>query len=99
MAGTVLRDLGPGELDDPGPRGLLRLATDYDETALTRLVVEDVVKRLARTGREIEVLHAGDVATRIAPVPPAGADQPMLQLWPHLDASDAMFCALLRRRS
>lgn len=42
MAGVVLRDLGPGELDDPGLRGLLRLATDYDETALTRLVVEEL---------------------------------------------------------
>ena len=34
MAGVVPRDLGPGELDDPGLRGLLRLATDYDEAAL-----------------------------------------------------------------
>ena len=42
MAGVVPRDLGPGELDDPGLRGLLRLATDYDETALTRLVVEEL---------------------------------------------------------
>ena len=42
MTGVVPRDLGPGELDDPGLRGLLRLATDYDETALTRLVVEEL---------------------------------------------------------
>lgn len=42
MAGVVPRDLGPGELDDPGLRGLLHLATDYDETALTRLVVEEL---------------------------------------------------------
>ena len=79
--------------------GLVAYVTCSPHVMETRLVVEDVVKRLARTGREIEVLHAGDVATRIAPVPPAGADQPMLQLWPHLDASDAMFCVLLRRRS
>lgn len=79
--------------------GLVAYVTCSPHVMETRLVVEDVVKRLARTGREVEVLHAGDVATRIAPVPPVGADQPMLQLWPHLDASDAMFCALLRRRS
>ena len=51
MAGIVPRDLGPGELDDPGLRGLLRLATDYDETALTRLVVEYLATAPARQRR------------------------------------------------
>jgi tRNA/rRNA cytosine-C5-methylase len=65
----------------------------------TSLVVRDVTRLLAREGLSTEILHAGDVATRLAPQPPAGADREMLQLWPHLDGTDAMFCAVLRRTS
>ena len=53
--------------------------------------------RLDRRGQRVEVLHAGNAATRLAPRPPAGAERRMLQLWPHLEGTDAMFCALLRR--
>ena len=68
-------------------------------TLETSLVVRDVTRRLEREGLRTESLHAGDVATRLAPQPPAGADRETLQLWPHLDGTDAMFCALLRRTS
>ena len=68
-------------------------------TLETSLVVRDVTRRLEREGLRTEPLHAGDVATRLAPQPPAGADRETLQLWPHLDGTDAMFCALLRRTS
>ncbi|WP_172120064.1 RsmB/NOP family class I SAM-dependent RNA methyltransferase [Actinomyces faecalis] len=77
--------------------GLVAYVTCSPHVLETELVVRDVVRRLERKGGGTEVLHAGDVATRVAPVPPAGADRPMLQLWPHLDGTDAMFCALLRR--
>ncbi|WP_048684977.1 RsmB/NOP family class I SAM-dependent RNA methyltransferase [Actinomyces urogenitalis] len=77
--------------------GLVAYVTCSPHVLETELVVRDVIRRLEREGRGAEVLHAGDVATRVAPVPPAGADRPMLQLWPHLDGTDAMFCALLRR--
>ena len=63
----------------------------------TTLVVRDVTRLLEREGLRTEPLHAGDVATRLAPHPPAGSDREALQLWPHLDGTDAMFCALLRR--
>ena len=68
MAGIVPRDLGPGELDDPGLRGLLRLATDYDETALTRLVVEELPA--------LVVLAAWGAPGPPAQAPPPGAAPP-----------------------
>ena len=63
----------------------------------TEYVVRDVLRQLHRSGGRVGVLHAGDIAARTAPRPPAGADRQMLQLWPHADDTDAMFCALLRR--
>ena len=54
-------------------------------------------RRLRLAAADTPILHAGDAATRIAPRPPAGAERPMLQMWPHADGTDAMFCALLRR--
>ncbi|SPT54035.1 Ribosomal RNA small subunit methyltransferase B [Actinomyces bovis] len=77
--------------------GLVAYVTCSPHLQETRLVVEDVIRALAREGITTERLHAGNVATRVAPRPPAGADRELLQLWPHLDGTDAMFCALLRR--
>ncbi|VEG26073.1 RsmB/NOP family class I SAM-dependent RNA methyltransferase [Actinomyces howellii] len=77
--------------------GVVAYVTCSPHVLETSLVVGDVLKRLAREGLEAELLHAGDAATRVAPRPPAGAERQMLQLWPHLDGTDAMFCALLRR--
>lgn len=77
--------------------GLVAYVTCSPHVLETRLVVEDVTRALEREGLGTELLHAGDAATRVAPRPPAGADRQLLQLWPHLDGTDAMFCALLRR--
>lgn len=77
--------------------GVVAYVTCSPHVLETEYVVRDVVSRLRRRGGDAEILHAGDVATRIAPRPPHGADRRMLQLWPHLDGTDAMFCALLRR--
>ncbi|BDA65580.1 rRNA cytosine-C5-methyltransferase [Actinomyces capricornis] len=76
--------------------GLVAYVTCSPHALETELVVRDVLRRQEREGLGVEVLHAGDAATRIAPRPPAGAEREMLQLWPHLDGTDAMFCALLR---
>lgn len=78
--------------------GVVAYVTCSPHALETELVVRDVLRRLEREGAAVEVLHAGDTATRLAPRPPAGADREMLQLWPHLDGTDAMFCALLRKR-
>lgn len=77
--------------------GLVAYVTCSPHALETSLVVKDALSRATREGMSIEALHAGDAATRIAPRPPAGADREQLQLWPHLDGTDAMFCALLRR--
>lgn len=77
--------------------GLVAYVTCSPHALETSLVVKDALSRATREGMSIEALHAGNAATRIAPRPPAGADREQLQLWPHLDGTDAMFCALLRR--
>lgn len=77
--------------------GLVAYVTCSPHVEETELVVRDVRRAAARAGLASELVHAGDVATRVAPVPPAGADRELLQLWPHLDGTDAMFCALIRR--
>ena len=79
--------------------GVVTYVTCSPHTLETTLVVRDVTRRLEHEGLSAEILHAGDIATRLAPQPPAGAGREMLQLWPHLDGTDAMFCALLRRTS
>ena len=79
--------------------GVVTYVTCSPHALETTLVVRDVTRLLEREGLRTEPLHAGDVATRLAPHPPAGSDREALQLWPHLDGTDAMFCALLRRTS
>ena len=79
--------------------GVVTYVTCSPHALETTLVVQDVTRLLEREGLRTEPLHAGDVATRLAPQPPAGSDRETLQLWPHLDGTDAMFCALLRRTS
>ena len=93
------RELLTSALGAVRPGGLVAYVTCSPHVMETRLVVQDVMRRLARQGQDTELVHAGDVATRVAPVPPAGARDQMLQLWPHVDGTDAMFCALVRRRS
>lgn len=79
--------------------GVVTYATCSPHALETSLVVRDVTRLLGREGVRTQILHAGEVATRLAPQPPVGAEREMLQLWPHLDGTDAMFCALLRRTS
>ena len=96
---ALQRELLASALAAVRPGGVVAYTTCSPHVLETEYVVRDVIKRLQEDGGRIEILHAGDVATRIAPHPPAGADREMLQLWPHLECADAMFCALLRRIS
>ena len=52
-------------------------------------------------GEILEIASNGLLRANVHRVvsPPAGSDREALQLWPHLDGTDAMFCALLRRTS
>ena len=94
---ALQRELLAGALAAVRPGGVVAYATCSPHVLETVYVVRDVIKRIHRDGGRVEVLHAGDAAARTAPRPPAGADREMLQLWPHADDTDAMFCALLRR--
>lgn len=77
--------------------GVVAYVTCSPHVLETELVVRDVMKALDKERESVELLHAGDVATRVAPVPPAGAERETLQLWPHTEGTDAMYCALIRR--
>lgn len=77
--------------------GVVAYVTCSPHVLETELVVRDVMKALNKERESVELLHTGDVATRVAPVPPAGADRDTLQLWPHTEGTDAMYCALIRR--
>ena len=94
---ALQRELLAGALTAVRPGGVVAYATCSPHVLETEYVVRDVLRQLHRSGGRVEVLHAGDIAARTAPRPPAGADRQMLQLWPHADDTDAMFCALLRR--
>ena len=91
------RELLTSALATVRPGGVVAYTTCSPHVLETEYVVRDVTRRLDRRGQRVEVLHAGNAATRLAPRPPAGTERRMLQLWPHLEGTDAMFCALLRR--
>ena len=94
---SLQRELLAGALTAVRPGGVVAYATCSPHVLETEYAVRDAVKKLRGDGVRVEVLRAGDIAGGIAPRPLAGADREMLQLWPHLEGTDAMFCALLRR--
>ncbi len=59
-----------------------------------RAETTDVVESLLATRDDVAVLDAPAVLPEV----PDAALGPFLQLWPHRHGTDAMFCALLRRR-
>jgi 16S rRNA (cytosine967-C5)-methyltransferase len=52
----------------------------------------------AETGQAVQAVLADGTADLLDAAPYFPADGPMVQLWPHRQGTDAMFCALLRRR-
>lgn len=88
------RDLLRSALAAVRPGGVVGYVTCSPHLAETSLVVEDVVRRL-----DVEVLDAPAVVDGVALTPVPGQQGPYLQLWPHRHGTDAMFLALLRRRS
>lgn len=85
-----------GELLDAGvgllrPGGVLAYVTCSPHLAETAVPVMDVLRRHP----ELEQLDARPL---LPGVPDLG-DGPSVQLWPHLHGTDAMFLAVLRRRS
>jgi 16S rRNA (cytosine967-C5)-methyltransferase len=92
--GALQRDLLSSAIDATAPGGVIAYATCSPHLAETQFVVRDVTKRRD----DVELLDARpfllDAAGRPIQVPGPG---PTVQLWPHLQGTDGMFLALLRR--
>jgi 16S rRNA (cytosine967-C5)-methyltransferase len=89
--GVLQRRLLSSALDAARPGGAVAYVTCSPHLAETRVVVQDVLR-----GRsDIEVLNA---PAHLPEVPDLG-DGPYAQFWPHRHGTDAMFLALLRRRT
>jgi 16S rRNA (cytosine967-C5)-methyltransferase len=71
-------------IDAARPGGVVAYVVCSPHLAETRDVVDD-----ALTDGTVDLLDA---------TPYFPADGPTVQLWPHRHGTDAMFCALLRRR-
>ena len=75
MTDIVLHDLEPEELDSPELRSLLRLATDYDDARLSRLLVEELPRLTVLTAIPAAVGEGPPVALA-AYAPPAPGPSP-----------------------
>lgn len=84
------RALLASALDAALPGGVVAYVTCSPHPAETVEVVEAV----AGARDDVEVLDAASALPEV----PGAARGPFLQLWPHRHGTDAMFCALLRRR-
>ncbi len=101
------RGLLESALDATRSGGVTAYVTCSPHLGETKFVVSDVVKKRA----DVEILDArpafetasrsgitgSNGGTRITGITDLG-DGPFVQLWPHRHGTDAMFCALLRRR-
>ncbi|CCH78585.1 putative enzyme [Nostocoides japonicum T1-X7] len=92
--GPLQRSLLGSALDAVAPGGIVAYATCSPHLSETTFVVRDVLKRrpdvTLEDARPLFTDAAGDPLPRLGP-------GPTVQLWPHLDGTDGMFLALLRR--
>lgn len=92
------RELLSSALEAVRPGGVVAYVTCSPHPAETQAVVDDVVRRWARDGEQLEVLDAPAVLREVAGVDAGtGAGSNRAQLWPHLHGTDAMSVSLLRR--
>jgi len=87
--GRLQRELLASAVDATRPGGVVAYVTCSPHLAETRDMVADVVG--ARD--DVEPVDTPALLPQLPPQP-----GPSLQLWPHVHGTDAMFCALLRRR-
>src|SRR5699024_9205983 len=98
------RELLTAALDACAPRGVVAYSTCSPHYAETVLVVDDVLRGRAKTGRDdVEILDAASVLAEITDTPAddfasvSRGEGRFAQLWPHLHNTDGMFLALLRK--
>lgn len=92
--GPLQRALLASALDAVRPGGLVAYVTCSPHIAETHLVVEDVV----RARDDVDIVDAAEVMRGVSPeIPLSGRSD--VQLWPHVHGTDAMFLAILRRKS
>lgn len=97
--GPLQRSLLTSALDAVRPGGVVAYVTCSPHVAETRVVVQDVVRR--RRG-DVEELDARDILQEVSDAavrPDDLGPGPDAQLWPHVHGTDAMYLALLRRRT
>ncbi|WP_122824118.1 transcription antitermination factor NusB [Georgenia faecalis] len=92
--GTLQRALLAAAVDATRSGGVVAYVTCSPHPAETTLVVQDVLRRRD----DVELLDAVAVLQEVAREEVPGLSGPMVQLWPHLHGTDAMFLALLRKR-
>jgi 16S rRNA (cytosine967-C5)-methyltransferase len=94
--GPLQRDLLRSALDAVRPGGVVAYATCSPHPAETRIVVDDVLRRRD----DVERLDTRDAVEEASH---GHADElgegPDVQLWPHIHGTDAMYLALLRKRT
>ncbi|TNM64552.1 rRNA small subunit methyltransferase B [Streptomyces sp. NP160] len=92
------RELLSSALEAVRPGGVVAYVTCSPLPAETQAVVDDVVRRWAKDGEQLEVLDAPAVLRELAGVEAGTGDGGLrAQLWPHLHGTDAMSTSLLRR--
>jgi 16S rRNA (cytosine967-C5)-methyltransferase len=84
------RALLQSALEAVRPGGVVAYVTCSPHLAETRLVVDDVLRRVQLDVEQLD-------ARPFLPGVPELGDGPHVQLWPHRHGTDAMFLALLRR--
>lgn len=77
--------------------GVVAYITCSPHVAETSLVVKDALRGAKKAGITAETLNAGEALASVSREQPEGTDTQMVQLWPHLHGTDAMFLTLLRR--
>jgi 16S rRNA (cytosine967-C5)-methyltransferase len=86
---ALQRALLAAAIDAVRPGGVLGYVTCSPHLAETRAVVGEVLRR-----HPVEAIDARPLFPGVPDLGPG----PYVQLWPHRHGTDAMFCALLRRR-
>lgn len=94
---ALQRDLLLSALKAVRVGGIVAYITCSPHIAETHLTVKDAMAAAGRQEITTDLVDACAALTRVSKEAPEGIDGEMVQLWPHLHGTDAMFLALIRR--